>query len=43
MTELLDPYQFEFFRNGLMVATIAGTRARVAARRPGLHARGQVR
>ena len=24
MTELLDPYQFEFFRNGLMVATIAG-------------------
>jgi manganese/iron transport system permease protein/iron/zinc/copper transport system permease protein len=24
MTELLDPYHFEFFRNGLMVATIAG-------------------
>ena len=24
MNELLDPYQFEFFRNGLMVATIAG-------------------
>ena len=24
MTELLDPYAFEFFRNGVMVATIAG-------------------
>ncbi|HSJ72748.1 MAG TPA: metal ABC transporter permease [Miltoncostaeaceae bacterium] len=24
MTELLDPYNFEFFRNGLVVATIAG-------------------
>jgi manganese/iron transport system permease protein/iron/zinc/copper transport system permease protein len=24
MTELLRPYQFEFFRNGLMVATLAG-------------------